>query len=263
MKPMVSVLMTVYNGMPLLPKALESLLSQIYDNLELVVVNDASTDNSLEYLNSIQDRRIKIINKGKLGRGWALNEGLNYCTGQYIAINDADDFSDPQRILKQVAFLESNPSFGLVGSNFIKLFTDGRKEYSNKSLDDHSLREELSKHSCIQHSAVLFRKSVLEQIGGYNTRIKYLFDRDIYIRVAEVSKIANLPDHLVIINRHDNQFFLNTYKGFERQLYTLKVNFMAIKKLNLPKYLYIRRTLAFVYSILSNYFRQATQLWKK
>lgn len=259
----VSVLMTVYNGMPLLPRAIESLLSQQYNDLELIVVNDASTDTTLEFLNTVADKRLKIINNGKLGRGKALNKGLEHCIGLYIAINDADDFSLPERLSKQVAFLEAHPEYGLVGTNFIKLFPDGKKEYSNKPLDNDTLRLELSKHSCIQHSAVLFRKSVLDQIGGYNTNIKYLFDRDIYIRVAETSKIANLPDHLVIINRHEKQFFLHSYKGFERQFHTLKYNLKAIKRLHLPKHLYIRRVLAFGYSTGTNFLRGVIRLWRK
>ncbi|MBX2926530.1 MAG: glycosyltransferase family 2 protein [Saprospiraceae bacterium] len=262
-QPLVSVLITVYNGMPFLKEAIQGIQQQTYKHWELIVVDDQSTDASLSYLRLIDDERITILENGKMGRGKALNYGLKHCRGVYVAINDADDFSYPRRIEKQVHFLNSNPDYGLVGSNFTKLFSNGVKVDSHKSLHNQSLRIELSKHSCVQHSTVLFRKSVLDEIGGYNTRIKYLFDRDIYIRVAEVSKIANLPEHLVVINRHDNQFFLHTYKGFERQLHTLKVNFLAIAKLNLPKYLYISRTLTFVYSILSNYFRQATQLWKK
>lgn len=249
--------------MPYLKEAIEGIQKQTYKNWELIVVDDQSTDTSLSYLRSINDERITVLENGRMGRGKALNYGLKHCRGVYLAINDADDFSHPHRIEKQVCFLNSNPDYGLVGSNFTKFFSNGVKVDSHKSLHNQSLRLELSKHSCIQHSAVLFRKSVIDQIGGYNTAIKYLFDRDIYIRVAEISKIANLPDHLVIINQHDNQFFLNSYKGVERQLHTLKVNFWAIAKLNLPKYLYISRTLVFVYSILNNCFRQITQAWKK
>jgi glycosyltransferase involved in cell wall biosynthesis len=256
--PLVSVLITVYNGMPLLRKVIDHLLNQTYKDFEIIVVDDASSDDSVAYLNSVQDPRLKLFSDGKLGRGKALNFGLSKCSGKYVAVNDADDLSLPDRLRQQVEFLEANPDYGLVGSNFIKSFSESEQEYTNKSLDNDSLRTELSLHSCIQHSAVLFRKSVMDQIGGYNLKIKYLYDRDIYIRVAEISKIANLPEHLVIINRHENQFFNKTFKGFERQLFSLKYSFIAIQKLKLPKYLYIKRTLKFIYSAVLNLIK-----WKK
>ncbi len=249
--------------MPLLKEVITNLLEQSYSNLEIIVVDDASQDKSLSYLKSIEDKRVKVFSDGKLGRGKALNFGLSKCSGKYIAINDADDISLVDRIKLQVDFLEQNPEYGLVGSNFIKVFGPDKKEYSNKSLDNNSLRLELSKHSCIQHSCVIFRKSIIEKIGGYNLNISYLYDRDIYIRVAKISKIANLPQHLVLINRHENQYFNSKYKGFERKLHSLKYGFIAIKELDLPKFLYINRTFAFIYIQLLNSIKSFKLLWKK
>jgi len=254
-QPLVSVLITVYNGLPLIKGVITHLLDQSYENIEILVVDDASEDKTMEFLKSINDSRLKIFNEGKLGRGKALNFGLLKCNGKYVAINDADDFSLPERIAKQVIFMENNPDYGLIGSNFIKVFSESNKEYTNKSLNDSALRIELSKHSCIQHSTVLFRKSVMDMIGGYNLKINFLYDRDIYIRVAEVSRIANLPEHLVIINRHENQFFNTKYKGFKRRLFSLRYSNIAIYKLKLPFYLYVKRTLVFIYSILKDTFK--------
>jgi glycosyltransferase involved in cell wall biosynthesis len=142
--------------MPLLTKVIDHLLNQTYKEFEIIVVDDASSDNSVDYLNSVQDPRLKIFSDGKLGRGKALNFGLSKCSGKYVAVNDADDLSLPDRLRQQVEFLEANPDYGLVGSNFIKSFSESEQEYTNKSLDNDSLRTELSLHSCIQHSAVLF-----------------------------------------------------------------------------------------------------------
>jgi len=249
--------------MPLLKEVIEHLLKQTYTNLEIVVVDDASKDQSLSYLKSIEDKRLKIFSDGKLGRGKALNFGLSKCTGKYIAINDADDISLPERIELQVNFLEQNPDYGLVGSNFIKVFGENKEEFSKKSLDNDSLRLELSKHSCIQHSCVLFRKTIMDAVDGYNLNIRYLYDRDIYIRVAKIAKIANLPQHLVLINRHENQYFNNQFKGFERKMFSLKYGFIAIRELGLPKYLYIIRSLSFLYNIILNILTSFKLLWKK
>jgi glycosyltransferase involved in cell wall biosynthesis len=262
-EPLVSVLITVYNGMPLLKEVIEHLQKQTYKNIEIVAVDDASTDESLAYLQSVSHHNLKLITEGKLGRGKALNAGLAHCTGKYVAVNDADDLSFPDRIRKQVEFLEENPEYGLVGSNFIKSFSEEKKEYTNKSLTNEALRAELSLHSCIQHSAAMFRKSVMDQVGGYNLNIRFLYDRDIYIRVAAISKISNLPDHLVSINRHENQYFNSTFKGLTRQIFTLKLCFKAIALLNLPKYLYITRTFNFLKSLLLNFIKNSIKRWKK
>lgn len=243
--PLVSVLMTVYNGMPFIEQSVKALLNQTYSHLELIVVNDASTDGTLAYLKSIGDERVIVIGEGKLGRGRALNVGLGHCKGKYIAINDADDISWPERLKLQVEFLEKHPDYGLVGCNFVKVFANNRKERSDKPLDDHSLRLGLSKHSVIQHSCVMVRADLLKQIGGYNEAIEFLFDRDMYLRIAQKAKVANLPDHLVEINRHEQQFFNSTFKGWRRKLFALRYNLKAIRMLKLPTYLYIQRLLEF------------------
>lgn len=247
-QPLVSVLITVYNGMPLLEQVIDHLLKQTYKNLEIIVVDDASTDDTPQYLSSLTNPEIKVFTPGKLGRGKALNYGLSKCSGTYVAINDADDLSMADRIRLQVDFMEQHPDYGLVGSNFTKVFSDQKKETTHKSLDNESLRRELSLHSCIQHSCVLFRKSILDRIGGYNLNIRFLYDRDIYIRVAAISKIANLQDNLVWINRHENQYFNKTFSGLKRQWQGLRYSFIAIRVLNLPRVLYLKRLFQFAYN---------------
>ena len=161
--------------------------------------------------------------------------------------------------------MEENPDFGLVGSNFIKVYSNNEKEYTQKDLTDDKLRIALTKGSCIQHSTVMFRKDILDAIGGYNTGIKFLFDRDIYLRVAQKSKLANLSEHLVEIGRHDYQFFNSTYKGIERQLFTIKYNFLAISKLNLSKNLYVSTFFRSLYQVLNLYLplEKTVHRWKK
>ena len=237
--------------MPYIKQVINQLLNQSYSHLELIIVDDQSTDDTFAYLQSITDDRVRIFSEGKLGRGKALNFGLKHCRGKYVAINDADDISDLNRIEKQVAFMETNESYGLVGSYFIKDFGD-RKENIVKPIDDQVLRQDLSTHSCIQHSTVLFRKAILDQIGGYNLEIRFMYDRDIYIRVAEIAKIKNLPEYLVTINRHQRQFFINTYKGSIRYFYQIRYCWIATKKLDLPLYQLPLKLSKISYSYLKN-----------
>ena len=119
MKPIVTVLMTVYNGKNYLNEEIESVLCQTLDNYEFLIVDDASTDNSIEIINSYKDSRIKLLkNRENIGQTASLNEGLAIAQGQYIARFDQDDVCLPKRLEDQVAFFKKNPSISIVCSLF-------------------------------------------------------------------------------------------------------------------------------------------------
>jgi glycosyltransferase involved in cell wall biosynthesis len=117
-QPLVSVLVTCYNGLPYIKKALDHLLAQTYSNIEIIVIDDHSVDGTGEYLAELATTNPKIhfYKNPVKGRGKALNFGLSKCSGEFVAINDADDYSLPERIEKQVRFMQENPDYGLVGS---------------------------------------------------------------------------------------------------------------------------------------------------
>ncbi len=116
---MVSIIMPVYNSSGYLSDAIESILSQTYSDFEFIIIDDASTDNSIEIIYSYHDPRIVLLkNDINLGVTHSLNKGIKHARGKYIARMDADDIALPQRIELQVDFLEKNPEFILVGSFF-------------------------------------------------------------------------------------------------------------------------------------------------
>ncbi len=262
-KPLISVLVTVFKGMPLLPRTVQAIQAQTYDHWELIIVDDHSEDDSMAYLKSIQHEKIKVFVNPDKGRGTALNYGLTQCKGKYIAINDADDVSVPERFALQVAFLEQNLEYGLVGANFIKIFPDGKLDYSDKDTQNELLRKKLSLHSCIQHSTVMVKSELMEKIGRYNLNIKFMYDRDMYIRIAAISKIANLSEHLVYINQHENQFFLNTYKGWLRLTYQIRYSNIAISLLHLPVSLYFINTYIIAKHYLKTYIKMKVSKYIK
>src|SRR5688572_25577736 len=115
--PPVTVLMSVHNGMPFLKEAVESILHQTFGGFEFVIVDDASTDETPEYLKSIADRRVRVLTLPEnIGLTAALNHGLREARGEFIARQDADDTSDPRRLEKQVAYLRANSTYAVVGS---------------------------------------------------------------------------------------------------------------------------------------------------
>lgn len=250
--PVVSVLMTVYNGMPYLKDAVESILNQTLRDIELVVVDDGSTDNSLSYVSSLNDSRIKVIQGGRLGRGRALNLGLKNCTGKYVAINDADDVSHLERLEKQYTFLEENRDYVLIGSlsYFQDHGTGKRVLHKERPLNYESIKMALTKGQPIQHVTVLMRQEALTAIGGYNERIKFLFDRDLFVRLGKLGKLANLPEPLVDVGHHENRFFYFTYKGFQREYLSLVYRIKAINQFGFPKWWILREVVRSLWSAI-------------
>lgn len=256
--PTISVLITVYNGMPYLRDAIEALLNQTYRNFEIVVVDDGSSDDTLLYLNGLSDERVKVVRGGRLGRGRALNLGLVHCSGEYIAINDADDISYPTRLKKQFDFLQSNASHVLVGSlsHFRNRQTDEIVIHRMRPLSDETIKRALTKGQPIQHVTVMMRKDALTAVNGYNENIKFLFDRDLFIRLAKIGKLANLPDSLVEVGHHPNRFFYFNYTGYQRELLSLKYRIRAIRLFGFSRWWILRELARSLWSLLPWKFRR-------
>ena len=128
MKPIVTVLMTVYNGKNYLNEAIESVFCQTLNNYEFLIVDDASTDNSIEIINSYKDSRIKLLkNRENIGQTASLNKGLSIAQGKYIARLDQDDICLPKRLEEQVAFFKKNPSISILCSREYSIDKQGNR----------------------------------------------------------------------------------------------------------------------------------------
>ena len=254
-KPLVSVLITCYNGLPHLVKAVQCIQEQSYDHWELIIVDDHSVDNSFEKARTFAktDTRIKSYINPQKGRGTALNFGLSKCSGTFVAINDADDFSMPQRLEKQVHFLLENKEYGLVGSmsDVIDLKSYETTNHSfDRPVTDKKIREYFLMGQPIQHVTVMFRKHLIDQIGGYNERIKFLFDRDLFLRLARITKLYNLPEKLVLVGEHQERFFQYNYTGRERLWLGYHYQLKAIDWLGFPKRKKLRIYMLYFWSSL-------------
>ncbi|MEM7453324.1 MAG: glycosyltransferase [Planctomycetota bacterium] len=195
--PGVSVLMTTYNGMPYLREAVESILSQTYRNFEFIIVNDGSSDDSTDFLDSIDDPRVRVFHNENRGTAAASNFGLKMCRGRYVARMDADDISAPERLEKQFDFLESNPDVALVGSQLKMVGTARTGMKVDVPLDHEDIFSALLKlRHGLSHSACMYRNSVIREIGGYWEYRTY-DDWDMFIRMGEAGRLANLPDVLL------------------------------------------------------------------
>ncbi len=196
---LVSVLMSVYNGAPTLEKAAASVLAQTYRNLELILCDDASTDDTWRIMQRIaaQDARVTIFqNKTNLGLGASLNGCLSRAGGEYIARQDADDVSDPDRIERTTDFLlSSGAPYAACG---VRVFDDGGV-WSTRQYPQKITKHIIAQKNPFFHPTMVFRRAVLEGVGGYSEtpETRRTEDYDLVMRLAAEGVIGeNLPEIL-------------------------------------------------------------------
>ncbi len=200
MTPLVSVVMSVYNGEEYLSDAIESILSQTMEELELIIIDDGSSDASLELIKGYkrQDARIVLISRENRGLIASLNEGIGQARGKYIARMDADDISLSERLQVQVDFMEQNPNIGLSGT-WIEAFDEsGTKVIGRYSVDHPMLRCELLFSSPFAHPSVMMRSELLRDNGlSYDKAYVDAEDYELWYRCAKVTRLANIPQVLL------------------------------------------------------------------
>ena len=192
--PKVSVVMSVYNGAEHLREAVESILNQTFTDFEFIIVDDGSADSTWDILKSYEDPRIVLArNRENIGLTKSLNEGLGMMKGDYIARQDADDVSLPERLGEQVAVLDDEQGVGLVCSSFVEMNHEGQ-EVGTVILPakDHEIMDYLLRWNCLCHGAVMFRRECVARIGVYRDEFQFAQDYDLWLRIAERYKVANL-----------------------------------------------------------------------
>lgn len=202
--PEVSVLMPVYNGMPYLPESVESVIGQSFEDWELILVNDGSTDGTESYLESILDARVKVIHLDQnVGLTGALNIGLKKCIGRYTARMDGDDICFPERLENQYRFLEENQDVVLVGGLFQPIGT--KKIGRNVDLPANSaeiIDALLNRQHALCHPTTMFRTEVVKKLGGY-WMLPLGEEIDLFLRIAEHGKLSNIPEPLIYYRVHE------------------------------------------------------------
>jgi hypothetical protein len=194
--PRVSVVLAVHNGERFLQAALASVLGQSLQDFELIVVNDGSTDRSRTIVLGMQDARIRLLdNEGNLGLTPSLNRGLGEARGEFIARLDADDLAMPDRLARQVAFLDAHPDVALVAGGYRIIDVEARWQRRVLPPRDHvALRWELLFTCPFAHSAVMWRReAVAVAVGGYAPEYQYAMDWEFWARIASRLQLAAIP----------------------------------------------------------------------
>jgi glycosyltransferase involved in cell wall biosynthesis len=205
--PIVSVLMPVYNAQRYLAEAVESILQQSFTDFEFLIVNDGSTDRSLKILQryAAQDARIRLISRPNTGYVKALNEMLAVAQGDLIARMDADDVAMPDRLARQVEFLQQHPDVVCVGGAQDWIDEAGRflLHHPEAEQDDEIQQLALSGQTPINHPSALIRRWAMQQVGGYDESMHPAEDLDLWLKLGEIGKLANLKDTVLRYRQHD------------------------------------------------------------
>jgi glycosyltransferase involved in cell wall biosynthesis len=186
--------MPVYNAAPYVTEAVGSILSGTFADLELLAIDDGSTDESVARLKAIDDPRLRIIsNSANMGIIATLNKGLDLAEGEYVARMDADDISMPTRLARQLAFMEANPEIGLSGT-WGKSFGAGPRVKLRVPLLPADIHAQLFAYNAICHPAAILRRHVfLEHALRFAPEARHAEDFDLWIRAAERFPLANIP----------------------------------------------------------------------
>jgi len=204
--PAVTVLMSCYNASRYLSEAVESVLAQSYRDYEFIVVNDGSTDDTSGMLRkyAAEDDRIVLVEKENTGLGDSLNAGMRMARGEWIARLDADDIALPDRLARQIAFVQENDSVVLLGTGCFLINECGRLSRAYRYPREHHglMRHMESGCSPFPHSSALFHKAAVIASGGYNPRFIRAQDYDLWLTLGETREIACLQDPLVEIRKH-------------------------------------------------------------
>lgn len=196
--------MPVYNGARYINYAIDSILSQTFTDFELIIVNDASTDETVAIISAYNDTRIRLVcNEKNIGITGTRNKGISSSRGEYIAMLDSDDIALPTRLEVQVRFLIENKEFGMVGTRFESIDSDGNT--INKRLGILASSDEfplmLLFRNYFAQSTVMIRKSILPE--GHYRNFEPAEDYDLWIRIACKSKVWNIPKVLVKYRIHN------------------------------------------------------------
>src|SRR6267378_876440 len=199
MQPSISVVLPVYNCPHYVGEAIDSVLAQTFSEYELILIDDGSTDDTPSVLTRYKDSRIRLVTQDNRGLAATLNRGIELATGRYIARQDQDDASLPERLEKQIAFLDAHPNCALVGTwaQIWKERAPTARAHRHAG-DDATLKFELLLNNPFVHSSVMMRKAALDRVGVYSTdkTRQPPEDFELWSRIAREYAVANIPEML-------------------------------------------------------------------
>ena len=239
--PLISVIMGIYNCAPTLPEAIESILNQTYQNFELIMCNDGSTDNTLEvaqeYKNKYPDKIVLIENEKNMGLNYTLNHCLEVAKGEYIARMDGDDLCDETRFEKELSFLLEHPEYAIV-STPMKYFDENGVFRTGTGGGEPDIKR-IPRGTPFCHAPCMVRKESYDAVGGYSVEKKLLRVEDWHLWIKMYSKgfRGYMMDEPLYMMRDDQNAI--SRRKFKYRINESRVCAIAVKELKLEKWRYV------------------------
>jgi len=218
--PLVSVVMPAYNAEKYISEAIESILNQTFKDFEFIIIDDGSTDRTWEIIQEYakkDERIVPLKNEKNLKTTVTLNKGVDLSKGKYLVRMDADDWSYPDRIQEQFEFMEKNPEIAVSGGSIEvcdeNLMIKNKRKYP---LSDNEIRKKIFRYNPFAHPSIILRKNKVLEVGKYDEKLPLTQDYDLYFRLGNVGKLANLSNVLLKLRTHTDSSSLSQSKLQER-----------------------------------------------
>lgn len=240
MTPQLSVIMPVYNGTRYVREAVESVLACAEPSLELLLADDGSSDDSVAVAQAVAqgDDRLRVLSLPHGGVGKARHAALMAARGEYIANLDSDDVTLPGRFARQVAFLDREPGVVAVGTRMLAIDATGRplriliRHFTHESIEANYFA---LRGGALGNPSVMFRREAAQRVGGYDGSLQSVCeDSDLWLRLGEVGRLANLPDVCVLYRIHGANLSLDTVDTTARRSVLASVVARARARRGLP-----------------------------
>jgi len=197
MDSLISIISIYYNRKDFVKESINSLLNQTYKNTEIIIIDDGSTDGTYEELKKIEDNRLRIYTQENMGFVKSIIKAIDLSEGEYIAIHGSGDISHSTRIEKQVNFLNENSEYGLISNYANKETLDKKRSQSvSDNFENDNYIDTLLKKNILVHGSTMFRKEIYDKVGGYRDFFKFGQDRDLWLRMCQITKPYIIPEVL-------------------------------------------------------------------
>lgn len=236
--PKVSVIMSVYNDAIYLADAVASILEQSYTDFEVIIVNDGSTDETLRLLGTYTDPRIVVVEQKHRGLARSLNTALTLAKGRYVARQDADDISLPNRLATQVDFLDTHPDVALVGTGVMLIDIQKRPLRTFIYPQDHEmLCDWLTRvTNPLPHTTVMFRRDAVIALGGYDEAFEKAEDYALHLRLSEQFRLASIPEAFVLLRYRSDSMTFDDNRADLLQFALLARALTAVRRAYAPEF---------------------------